>query len=235
MSFTYFLSQSLSLAVHWGPSRTDSKPGLWPWPFVLIQPSVAKSNGSDTGFQVRQLWAGHPVLSILSLWPLSQSPHLRNGDNSCTYASVASLVGYFLLTPPPSTMRPLNHTDAENEPTWKPVEFPGMIGPIVLQLGRALWQGKQAEGFKCLQQTSASEISSALLLGDVSFSFRGRGECSWKKLLHGNNSADGPEGWKWSQPRVVSLGYTSEKPWGQQHTLCLLRGFLAEPSEETAL
>lgn len=43
--------------------------------------------------------------------------------------------------------RPQNHTDAENEPTWKPVEFPGMIGAIVLLLGRDLQQGKQAEGF----------------------------------------------------------------------------------------
>lgn len=45
-------------------------------------------------------------------------------------------------------MRPLNHTDAENEPTWKPVEFPGLMGAIVLLLGRAPWQGKQAEIFR---------------------------------------------------------------------------------------
>lgn len=42
-------------------------------------------------------------------------------------------------------MRFLSHTDAENEPTWKPVEFPGMTGAIVLQGGGGdevvLWQG----------------------------------------------------------------------------------------------
>lgn len=35
--------------------------------------------------------------------------------------------------------------------------------------------------------------------------------------------------------RAASLGHSSETPRGQQHTLCLFRGFLTEPAEETAL
>lgn len=64
---------------------------------------------------------------------------------------MASHVSYFLPTPSPK-MRPSNHTDAENEPTWKPVEFPSMTGAIVVLRGRALWLGKQGERLSALSR-----------------------------------------------------------------------------------
>lgn len=93
----------------------------------------------------------HPFLAV-DLRAIRGSLNLRNRDNSRTYASVAPHISYFLLTPPPSTMRPLNHTDAENEPKsmWS---SPARLEPLFCH-----WGGPSGRGSRQRASVPSADI-----------------------------------------------------------------------------
>lgn len=124
----------------------------------------------------------------------------------------------------------------ENQPTWKPLEFPSLTAAIVLLLGGPSGREGQRDSEpsadiclrdfpSCCLETEASP-SVAEVNGLETNCFTGTTVVTgWKA---GKRAGSEPS------PGLCPWG-TPQRNLGASSTLCLLRGFLTEAAEETAL